>query len=348
MFYKLTQEIEGGHFGKSEYSLMVFKYENPDVYVCIKSEKKDDINGVFVEASVCRKPKKKVEEIFFKLKNGFYSKDENIRGLVEELRIKLKRESNGQYDYTLPYHILPEYFHTYCRGVVKELVSFSSRTYKTIRWVQGIEGSNHPFKQIAIQWSFDNTEWHDFPSWLSGDVSIKGGLYSSPEFLESVTRIVQSGESEPLAHELLREAYSIKFLYPRSALLISVSAAEAAIKRCITFLNPETKWLIENAASPDIITLYRDYIHATLLKTDELRSLNIPRETILVPLRKIIHMRNILAHGGMCSIKEDELGEKFRVISNLLWIIDLYMGNEWASRHIDDEVKNEMGIYNHI
>lgn len=344
MFYKLIQKIEGEHFGRSEYSPMIFDYTKPDARVCIKKSDSDGINAVIMETSFCRQPKIKNEDVFLKIKSGFYSDKENIKELIEKLKEKLNRENGKNHSYTLPYHIMPDSFHEYCSGIIGELSSLSSRTYKAIRWVQGIEGSNHPFKDRSIQWSIDNFEWYDFPSSLSGELKIKNGLYSSSEFLESVTKIVQSGESEPLAHELLREAYSIKSLHPRSALLISVSAAEAAIKRCIVLLEPENKWLIENTASPDIITLYRSYIHETLLKTSKLSSLNLPTDTILKPLKSIVQMRNKLAHGGECNIKVDTLGDKFRVISNLLWVIDLYTGNEWASRHIDDDVKNEMGI----
>lgn len=344
MYYKLIQEIGGEHFGRPEYSPILFEYEKPVVNVCIRNKEKDDGNGVVIETKLSKDPKKKIQDEFTKWKSGFYLDDENIKYLVEDLKSKLRQENEGGWGYTLPYDILPEYFRSYCLGVVSELTSYSSRTYKTIRWIQGIGGSNHPFSKIEYKWSFDEVEWFDFPSWLSGELNVKGGLYSSPKLIASVTKIVQSGGSEPLSHELLREAYSIKFLNPRSALLIAVSAAEAAIKRCIIFFKPETQWLIENTASPDIITLYRDYIHGILIRGEENQSVSIPQKTILDPLRKIIGMRNKLAHGGTCSINENDLVKKFRVISNLLWVIDLHTGNEWASNHIDSEVKKEMGI----
>lgn len=344
MYYKLTQEIGGEHFGRAEYSPMLFGYDKPEVNVCIRNSEKNAGSVVVIKTEFVRTPKKKIEDEFSKLKSGFYSNDENIKHLVADLRSKLEQKSENGLGYTLPYDILPEYFRSYCSGIVNELKSYSSRTYKTIRWVQGREGSNHPFNNTELKWSFDEVEWFDFPSWLSCELSIKGGLYSSPKLITSVTKIVQSGGSEPLSHELLREAYGIISFYPRSALLIAVSAAEAATKRCIIYFRNETQWLIENTASPDIITLYRDYIHGTLIKDDKSQSINLPNNTILNPLRKIIHMRNKLAHGGTCSINEDELVKKLHVISNLLWVIDLHMGYEWASKHIDSEVKKEMGI----
>lgn len=348
MYFKLTQEIDGEHFGRPKDSPMVFEYENPKVNVCIKKEQRENNEAIIIETRITKCLKKNNKKIFVRLKDGFYSNDENTKELVRELREKSSRENNGLYDINLPYDLLPESFNSYCQGIRNDLFSFSSRTYKTIRWAANIEGSNHPYKNTKLQWSFDNTEWNDFPSKLSGEVRIKHGRYSSPELMEFVTSIVQSGGSEPLAQELLREADSIMSSYPRSALLIAVSAAESAIKQCIIYFQPDTRWLIENTASPDIITLFRDYIHNILLKKSGRGDLSIPKSTILDPLKKSIQMRNILVHGGVCNIDSDGLKSSLSVIKNLLLVLDLYSGNEWAARYIDIEVKIEMGIENHI
>lgn len=342
MFYRLKQEISGEHFGRPEYSLMVFEYENPSVTVCIRNEPKDEKDVVIIEATICRSPKRKIEAVFEKLASGYYKDETNTAPLIESLRNKLERESDGSCGYTLPYDILPDYFHSFSDGVISDLRSFSSRTYKTIRWVDGIEGPNNPFINSKTQWSFDNSEWLDFPTKLYSDFKIKRGLYLSPEFIERVTRIVQSGESEPLSHELLREAYSIKDLYPRSSLLIAISATESGVKQTITTLQPKTNWLIENIPSPDVIKLYKDYIHRKLIKPNT--KIRVPEQTVLKPLQKLIQMRNILAHGGSCNLNNRKLKGSLRVIENFLWILDLHKGNTWAARHIDEDVKDEMGI----
>lgn len=344
MFYKCTSEIVKEHFGRPEYSPMIFEYEQPLVSVSIKNEVKEGANFVTIEALISKEPKNKIEEVFRKLQEGFYSNEENIKELVESLKNRLHGDDANRFRYTLPYDILPDYFRSYCDEITSTLLSFSSKTYKTIRWMQNIEGSNKPFKNTKLEWSFDAQKWTNFPDQISGELSIKVGLYSSPKFIELVKGFVQSGESEPLGHELLREAGSIKSNYPKSALLIAVSAAETAIKKCITFFKPETCWLIENTASPDIIKLYRDYIHAEILKDTKYKSLNLPNETILKPLRNIIYMRNIIAHGGVCNINGDKVSDYLHTIKNLLWLIDLFLGYEWAVDNIDDEIKLELGL----
>lgn len=342
MFHRIVQEISGEHFGRPEYNPMVFEYENPNVTVCIRSEPKEEKGLVIIESSIRRSPNGKIKEIFERLAGGYYQDETKTAPLVESLKSLLKRDGDGSWGYTLPHDILPGYFHSFCDGVIKDLKSYCSRTYKTIRWLDGIEGPNHPFKNTKIQWSLDSSEWFNFPGKLYCEFGLKGGLYSSPKFIKKVTNIVQSGGSEPLYHELLREARSIKSLHSRSSLLIAVSATEAGVKQTITTLQPQTKWLIENAPSPDVIKLYRDYIHGKLLP--DRKEIDIPKNTILEPLRKLIQMRNILAHGGSCNIDKNCLNDSLRVVENFLWILDYHQGNTWASKYIDEDVKDEMGI----
>jgi len=114
--------------------------------------------------------------------------------------------------------------------------------------------------------------------------------------------------------------------------------------QCITSLQPETKWLIENSASPNILKLFREYIPTLSLKVDSDFDLVIPTESILKPLQKSIQMRNIISHGGQCKVKVEQLKIAFDTIKNLLWVIDFFMGNKWAIRHLDDHVKKEMRI----
>lgn len=342
MYFKLTQEIAGEYFGKPEYSPMLFEFSKPSVNVCIKTERQKESNVVVIETTMQREPKKNVKKVFVELSEDYYSDPNNTKKLIEDLKERIKREDIS--GYTLPHDILPSYFLEYCDSVRRDLYSFSSRTYKSIRWVDNLKGDNNPFVNNKLLWSFENSVWNEFNGELFIDLGIKKGLYSSEKFIGVVTDIVQSGNSEPLGHELLREAYSIRTSFPRSALLIAVSAAETGIKQCITSLQPETKWLIENSASPNILKLFREYIPTLSLKVDSDFDLVIPTESILKPLQKSIQMRNIISHGGQCKVKVEQLKIAFDTIKNLLWVIDFFMGNKWAIRHLDDHVKKEMRI----
>lgn len=341
MFFKLTQNIRDEHFGKPEYSPMIFEYSQPTIVVCFKNVDGKTKNSVLVETTLERSPNKKTEKVFRNIYEEFYSKPENKNPLVEKL--KERNKINGISEYSLPYDILPDYFLDFCDGVRRDLRSFSSRTYNSMRWVDNIKGSNSPYSNSNLIWSFDGIVWKEFVGRLVGEVRLYPGLYSSEKYLKLVKETVQLGNSEPLGHELLREAASLKNEYPRSSMLIAISAAETAIKQCIVALQPETKWLIENMASPDILKLFREYIPKIAIKQSR-KQLSVPTNTVLSPLRKSIQIRNLISHGGTCNLKESNVTSTLRVIKNFLYILDYYMGNEWAIEHLDKDVKLEMRV----
>lgn len=323
---------------------MLFHFSKPRANVCIRNLSEEQSDVVINEADFQRNAKQNIKGIFEDLRDGYYSDPDNTKGLLEKLKQK-NRDITG---YSLPHDILPSNFINYCDNMSNDLRAISLRTYKAIRWVDNISGNNTPFTNSKLQWSFDNYEWHDFVGKFTATISIRSGLYSSDEFIDEITNIIHSGNSEPLGHELLREAYSLKSSFPRSALLIAVSAAETAIKQCITSLQPETKWLVENAPSPNILKLFREYIPKLSLIIDVNYKYSMPTESILKPLEKTIQMRNIVAHGGQCKINGERLEQAFDVIKNLLWVIDSIMGNKWAIQHLNEYVTKEMNLENHL
>jgi len=336
MYFKLIHEI-GSEFFDKRNSPMVFEYKKPTVFVSIRSIKKANL-GVVIETITQREPKPKVKKVFIDLQDGFYSNPRNTAKIVEDMKEGI--DSEKKYGYTLPYDVLPKYFIEYYESISRDLFSYSSRTYNTIRWVEDIEGTNNPFINNKLLWSFDENNWIEFPEKFSVEIRARRGLYTSQKSL--VSDIVQSGNSEPLYHELLREAHSLRVVFPRSALLIAISAAETGVKQCIARLQPETEWLLENTPSPNIIKLIRDYIPKLPLKIDPELNFSIPQETVLKPLEKAIQMRNKVAHGGKCKIKQEALKTLFNAIKNLLWILDFYAGNEWAVKHVGEEARTEI------
>jgi hypothetical protein len=340
MYFRLVSEIGSAFFGRKKYSPMVFEYDKPKITVTIKTQasttKLPNPQIVICEASCQRHPKEKVVQIFYELLKGIYDKSEKANKGVKELEEKLRRGAIS--GYSLPHDLLPDYFNAFCAEISKELLSYSSRTYRVLRWVENIDGSNLHFVSSKTSWSFDCEHWNKFPGMFSGEIGIQHGLYSSARINKLVSSVVQSGNSEPLGHELLREALDLRSSYPRSALLIGITAAETGVKECVTVLQTETEWLVQNLPSPDILKIIREYI-PKLVKNKTGDNLYFPKETILDPLKKGIQMRNIVAHGGSSSVTPEHLSDIFSAVKDLLWLLDYYSGHCWALQHVSEETK---------
>ena len=77
---------------------------------------------------------------------------------------------------------------------------------------------------------------------------------------EEIVRMVESGDQEPVAHQLLREAWELRSSNPRSALAIGIAAAEIGVKDLIASLVPNAQWLVMEMPSPPVVKILREYL----------------------------------------------------------------------------------------
>lgn len=345
MIFKSINEIKEAFFGREEHSPMAFDYQGCTVVFKSNSNKKTPHDkgkrSVICETTLRQKANDKIKSIFGEMAEGVYKDSEKADSLISELKSKMdKGEISG---YNLPFDILPDRMQDYLNNVSDELHSYASRTYRSLRWYSGLEGSVNPFSNKKKSWSFDGNDWHHFPSTYSIELSVKAGIRDSEELQETVKSIVEMGNSEPLANELYLEALSLKNTYPRSALLIAIAAAETGVKQFIVNIHPDTKWIIENMPSPDILKLLREYIPKLPVKNKIQEEIEFPK-TVMKPLKKGIQMRNIVAHGGNCSLTTENLKVTLKSVRQLLWLLDYYSGYDWALKHLNQEVNDELNL----
>lgn len=344
MIFKSIREIPHAFFARKEYSPMVFEYSNCTVEIKTTS-KEEELPGkdvVICETTLQRNANKRIKAIFGEIAEGVYKDSEKAERLKSELEEKL---NNGEITgYNSQFDILPKIMQDYLNNVSDDLHSYGNRTYKAVRWINGFEGPVNPFSGGEKTWSFDGTKWHQFPKQYSIEYEAKTGLRGSKDLRKIVKPVVENGNSEPLANELYLEAFNLKSTHPRSALLIGIAAAETGVKQFITNLQPQTKWIIENMQSPDILSLIKEYIPSLEVNNTIKGEVLFPQKSIIKPLRKGIQMRNIVAHGGTCSLTSKNLKATLKAVRQLLWLLDYYSGYDWALEHFDEEVKVELNI----
>jgi hypothetical protein len=89
-------------------------------------------------------------------------------------------------------------------------------------------------------------------------MAVKKSLKDVPP--EEIVRMVELGDQEPVAHQLLREALELRTSNPRSALAIGIAAVEIGVKDLIASLIPNARWLVMEAPSPPVWRILREYL----------------------------------------------------------------------------------------
>lgn len=152
----------------------------------------------------------------------------------------------------------------------------------------------------------------------------------SREAIQIVEEIYDRKETEPLAHELLREARDVATANPRSALLICVSALETGLKTYIQAIVPHSGIILEKMQSPPAVTLMQEVIpslHAELKKPVCGFPLDDANKKFL---QKWITQRNQVAHGLKQSVDIDGLFTFIDFVQGVLYELDALRGHKWA------------------
>ena len=247
-----------------------------------------------------------------------------------------------------PLGLYPPALQSVCDEAARELRSQLERFFKLVRWQQEIDGPHDVFEwKPTLYWrASQETLFHLVGRRYQEQVArapagIEWDELDQREFQQLWSR---TEAAEPLAHELLREAKGAAQTAPRSALLLAASALEAGVKMHVAKLAPETEWLMTEAPAPPIFKMLRDYLpelHAA-------KGINFPEWSKLRPLFKeaeeIAQRRNKLTHiGEMPEEVVSKMPSFLTAVSDLLYILDIVDGNDWARENIQSSTRTLLG-----
>ena len=151
---------------------------------------------------------------------------------------------------------------------------------------------------------------------------------------EEIVRMVESGDQEPVAHQLFREAWELRSSNPRSALAIGIAAAEIGVKDLIASLIPNAQWLLTETPSPPVVKILREYLPVLPVRGRfKDKTLKPPPELITL-IKEGIEYRNRLVHGGASLPDRKELESILRAVNDVLWVCELYAGAGWAGKYV--------------
>jgi hypothetical protein len=231
--------------------------------------------------------------------------------------------------WALPLRIMPQNFQDFYHLTVKRLLESTSGFVKTLRWVQGASGPQSPLAGVAYYWSVDKTTWFDMPSGLTAAMKQNRGIDLSGKAIAQA-RDVWLSQTEPLGHELIREALDIVRPNPRSALLIGISALETGLKEYIQFRVKYADLILEKMPSPPAVTMVQEVI-PNLHTAMEISSKRFPLAKKEVDLlKKWIGLRNQVAHGIEKQLDIPKLIKFLEFVRELLYELDAHRGFDWA------------------
>jgi hypothetical protein len=188
------------------------------------------------------------------------------------------------------------------------------------------------------QWSLDKKSWRTFSNLRIWAGIPFRSLNLTDEALADVREQVREGATEPLGHELFREAWDQRLQNPRSALIIGYAAAEVGFKECAAFLIPHAAWLVENLPTPPLDKVLIQYVPNLPVKLTINGSNPFVPKQIIARIREAMESRNKTAHTKGKRLSPDSLEGILRAIRDLLWLFDYHCGHAWALNNIRPEI----------
>ena len=214
---------------------------------------------------------------------------------------------------------------------------------RALRWRPAAHG---PHRALAStrgpEWSADGSVWKRLPAEVSARVRATRQPQVRGLAKVDIERLAACGPSEPIAHELLREAEQNAYSNPRSSLVLAVAAIEAGIKAYVADVAPAAEWLAFKAPSPPVAKMIADYL-PTLPGSAGAR-IGKPSRRIRTLIQDAVEARNNVAHTGTGEWSHEKLDELIDTARDFLYALDYFRGREWAIEHLSEQARSDWGI----
>ena len=225
--------------------------------------------------------------------------------------------------------------------IFSDLSSLLKSTIDVFRWRHGLVGG--PVGGREAFYSEDGKRWLK-ASLVRGvvirtGIAFKSSLKDVPP--EEIVRLVEEGKGEPVAHQLFREAWALKDSNPSSALAIGMAAAEVGVKELIVALVPDAQWLVKEIPSPSLMKILREYIPNLPVRAHFKDKARKPPRELIALINGGTEFRNKLVHRGESPPSWRELERILRAVNDLLWICELYRGEQWAGSHVSGDTTSQ-------
>jgi hypothetical protein len=229
-----------------------------------------------------------------------------------------------------------------------QLRLMAERVIYTYRWYRSVPNSHNPVRRrMSMFYSFDGLIWQPVRGPQKVKLVVKFGHPMRQigwGFVEQLQKLAQEDVSEPIGHSLYAEALELKSSNPKSALLIGIAALETGFKEFVARLAPDAAWLVENAPTPPLMSMFKHYLPQLPCKLSIGGKVLPPPNKIMGILDSGVQLRNKVAHGREKEVNADKLDELLNAIRDLLYLFDYYGGQAWAWYSLSHEITKTLLI----
>jgi hypothetical protein len=232
---------------------------------------------------------------------------------------------------------LPGSLKEFSGALYSKLADAATRVFEVLRWRGAMHGPVRPYRSLGFEFSEDQNVWYRLPHKIT--LRIMAEVVRGPIDSAELESMISSGAQEPLSHALLREARASMTATRgySSALIISIAALEIGTKHLIAELIPDARWLAIHMPAPPIVLILTDLLPtlpARLLANG--KAITPPKE-LIDTIKKGVTARNAAVHAGTMELNGEFVKRVLDAVSDILWIIDFYAGNEWAINYLSSE-----------
>jgi hypothetical protein len=246
---------------------------------------------------------------------------------------------------------LPEAYRDFILTLHADIDRMASDLFNVIRWRMGILGG-----PLALTSSWSAMRWHDAKKgetiidehgFLTRQMIAGAFTLSLPEMQEAdfgkeshaaIEALLRNQSTQPLYHDLFREAWQNQRENPRSAIVMGIAAAETGFKTTLTDLNPSVTWIIENLQSPPLDRMLRDYMSQLPARNRINGEVRRPPNSVITTIKQGIELRNKLVHGREERPTLEVTRQTLEAVRDLLYLLDYYRGHDWALEKLSPEV----------
>jgi hypothetical protein len=343
MYFKLELLLRNAPIRNSPFTID-YGGSHKIVVIITNPTEEEQKKGYRVENPFCRvtsqlDPSVKIQEMLQSLDRNKLPKGSKK---PESWMDYIDSEGNIKEKHNVNLSLMPEPFIDFYKQRYNELFDYARQTVSSLRWRLGLTGFHNPFSVVGFLRSDDGHNWKDMPSDIR--MHFRHSItYQVPEKeLEEIKEFVFSGNSEPLGHDLFREAWEQKDTNLRSALTIGIAAAEIGLKQCVGKLAPDAKWLIENAPSPDLVKMLNEYLPLLNVQSKLKNNVFGPKSRLTDILKTGIQIRNQVVHGRSTTLTYEKLEEILLAVHDVLWILDYCCGYGWALNYVSMDIRSDL------
>ena len=241
---------------------------------------------------------------------------------------------------------LPQALNSFIEQIRKDLVHAIRRSCDVLRWRYSLLGPHNPLRPSGSgpEWSLDGSTWHALPANTDGPVDQVPEVYPTASVASEVQAMLDTGQDEPIAHQVFRKAWDTRISNRRSSLVIAVAALDVGIKEFVSQHVPSAQWLITNLPAPSSTRLLAEYLPSLPTPTTIDGKVLAPPKAVLDMIDKAVVTRNRVAHGTGEEVGRDALEEMLIAIRDVLWMLDFYGGATWAVSHISPLTRTSLGL----